>query len=461
MRTPRDYQVAAAAHLAKHHRCNLWAGMGTGKTGSTLLALAAMRDFFGEAGQTLVLAPKRVAQHTWPAELREWPTLRGLTVSAALGDAETRRAALKDNADIVTINYENLPWLVEFYGTKWPFRRVIADESTRLKGFRLAQGTKRARALGKVAHKKVDRWVNLTGTPRPNGLVDLWGQQWFVDAGTRLGLTFGAFERRWFHRVQKGDSPHAFSLEPFAHSQAEIEERLADVTLTIRAEDWLDLPPLVENVIEVELPASAAVHYRNLERKLYTLLANGEEITAANGAALSSKCMQLANGAVIMTEGSNAIVHDAKLEALDSVIEEANGMPVLVAYNFVADRERILARYPNAELLGNDPTVIDRWNEGRVPLLLAHPQSAGHGLNLQHGGNILAFFGLTWNLEHHDQIIERIGPTRQAQAGLNRGTFVHYLVAANTVDVLALERLRTKASAQSLFLRALGARLGG
>lgn len=452
---PRDYQQAIIEHIALHERCNVWAGMGTGKTSSTLTALDAL-TLLDDPFPALVLAPLRVAQSTWPSEVSKWAHLAGLKVRAAVGETNARVAALHAGADLVATNYEQVPWLVDHWGDRWPYKTVIADESTRLKSFRLRQGGVRAQALGKVAHKHVRRWVNLTGTPAPNGLLDLWGQSWFLDAGQRLGRTFNAFENRWFASKQVGASPHARQLTALPGAQAEIEQRLADLTITVRASDFLDLPPLVENVIEVELPPSARRHYRELEREMFTVLAGGTEVEAFNAAAKTMKCLQAANGALYVDDqGTWKELHDAKIDALASVVEEAAGNPVLVAYHFKSDLARLQRAFPQARTLDADPRTIEAWNLGRIPLLLAHPASAGHGLNLQDGGNIIVFFSLNWNLEEHEQIIERIGPTRQAQAGYDRPVYVHRIVARDTVDELVLMRLQSKASVQQVLLEAM------
>jgi SNF2 family DNA or RNA helicase len=457
--TPRDYQQAIWRFICDHERCNVWAGMGTGKSVSTLTALDAL-TMTADPFPALVLAPLRVASSTWPGEVKKWSHLHGLRLRAATGsEAERSHLVHARGMDIVTINYDKLPWLVDHLGPLWPFRTVVADEATRLKSFRLKQGGVRAQALGKVAHKRVRRWVNLTGTPAPNGLRDLWGQQWFIDEGVRLGRTFGAFENRWFATKRRPGQAFGGEVVPQAHAQEQIEAALADCTITVRAQDFLDLPPLVENVIEVELPPGARRHYRELEREMFTTLAGGHEVEAFNAAALTMKCLQAANGALyIDDQGTWKELHDAKIEALKSVVEEAAGAPVLVAYHFKSDLARLQRAFPSGRTLDRSPGTIDDWNRGRVPILFAHPASAGHGLNLQDGGNILVFFGLWWNLEEHEQVIERIGPTRQAQSGYNRPVYVHRIVAQGTVDELVLARLKTKASVQSLLLEAMRGR---
>ena len=443
---PHAYQEDIIHWICEKKRCAVWASMGSGKSVSTLTALdrlTLVEDVF----PVLILAPLRVAKSTWTGEIDKWDHLSHLRVSVITGNAKERKAALDANADIFTMNYDNLVWLVSELGDAWPFKTVVADELTRLKSFRLRQGSKRAGALGKVAHSKVGRFIGLTGTPNPNGLQDLWGQTWFIDKGDRLGRTFSAFTDRWFAKGWDG-----FSLQPLPNAQKEIEERLRDVCVTISG---LPVEEPIHNPIYVELPRKARALYNDMEKHMFADLGEGG-IEAANAAARTMKCLQIANGAAYVDEDGNwEEVHDAKLDALDSVIEEANGAPVMVAYHFKSDLARLQRRYPKGRVLDAQSDTIRDWNAGRVPLLFAHPASAGHGLNLAEGGNILAFFSLNWNLEEHLQIIERIGPMRQAQAGLKRPVFVHYLMAKNTVDDMILERLRSKKTVQEVLLEAL------
>lgn len=453
---PRDYQQAIMQFIADHERCNIWAGMGTGKTVSTLTALQGLA-LVDDPFPALVIAPLRVASSTWPGEVEKWAHLNRLRIRAATGDVSQRTHLVHGRmSDIVTINYDKLPWLIDHLGDLWPFKTVIPDESTRLKGFRVKQGGKRAQALGKVAHKRVRRWINLTGTPAPNGLLDLWGQQWMVDAGQRLGRSFSAFEDRWFRTKRAPGQQFGGETTALEGAEEEIHALLRDCTITVRAQDFLDLPPLIENVIEVDLPPTAARHYRELQKEMFTVLAGGHEVEAFNAAAKTMKCLQAANGALYTDDqGTWSELHDAKIEALKSVVEEAAGAPVLVAYHFKSDLARLQRAFPAGRTLDADPKTIGQWNRGELQLLFAHPASAGHGLNLQDGGNIIVFFGLWWNLEEHEQIIERIGPTRQAQSGYNRPVFVHRIVARGTVDQLVLRRLQTKASVQQVLLEAM------
>lgn len=443
---PHDYQMPAMEWLYDLPRCALWMPMGGGKTVTTLTALDNL-SLIEDVYPMLVLAPLRVARSTWPDEVVKWDHLKHLRVSAITGTAMQRERAFAVEADIYTMNYDNLVWLSERVGDDWPFKTVVADEFTRLKSFRLRQGSKRARALGKIAHSHVSRFVGLTGTPGANGVKDLWGQTWFLDKGQRLGKTFSAFEERWFRKGWDG-----YSIEPMPHAQTEIENLLRDICLTV---EGLPVDEPIVNRLYVTLPNPVRVLYEELEKEMFVQIGE-HEVEGVNAAVRTMKCLQLANGAVYVNdEGAWEEVHDAKLQALDSVIEEANGANVLVAYNFKSDLSRLRKRYPKARVLDANPQTIKDWNAGKISLLLAHPASAGHGLNLAEGGNILAFFGLNWNLEEHMQIIERIGPMRQAQAGLDRPVFLHLIMATDTVDEMVAERLQSKRTVQEVLLEAM------
>lgn len=451
---PKKHQEFITIHIVQNKRCNVWAGMGTGKTASVLDALVKINEW-----PVLVVAPLRVAQSTWPDEVAKWDDFKHLKINFIGGNIYSRGKTLHNllevgqPAQIYTINYENIPWLVEYLGDNWPFTTIIADESTKLKGFRSRQGTKRAKALAKVAlgTNIVKRFINLTGTPSPNGIQDLWGQQFFIDAGARLGKTFTSFSDRWFRQ-----HPSGFGIMPFDHSQKEVEGLLKDVTISINAADYFDIKASIINNIYITLPPTARKLYKDMEKEMFMQLRE-HGVEAVSAAARTIKCLQLANGASYV--GDNAEqwleVHDEKIKALESIIEEAAGMPVLVAYNFRSDLDRLLKAFPKGRVLDKQRETIGDWNAGRIPMLFAHPSSAGHGINLQDGGNIITFFGHNWNLEEYQQIIERIGPTRQMQSGHNRAVFVHHIIAENTVDELILKRLETKRSVQDLLLEAM------
>ena len=447
--TPRPYQNLITGHMVEHQRCAIWAGMGLGKSVSTLTALDSL-FLAGEDAPALVLAPKRVALTTWPEECRKWSHLRQVNVMPIVGNEKERIAALKRDVPVFSCNYDNLVWLTDYFGERWPFKTIIADESTKLKSFRLKQGGKRAQALSRVAHSKASRFIELTGTPSPNGLLDLWGQMWFVDGGKRLGRTYSAFKERWFQQSFDG-----YGSVALPHAQAEIQEALRDICLTIDAADWFDLEAPIVNNIYVDLPIKARQLYNDMEKRMFMEL-EGHEVEAFGAAARTIKCLQIANGAAYVDDKQTwREVHDEKIQALEDIIEESAGAPVLVAYHFKSDLARLQAAFPKGRVLDANPQTLREWNEGHIPILFAHPASAGHGLNLQDGGNTLVFFAHNWNLEERLQIIERIGPTRQKQAGHNRPVFIHNIIARDTVDEMVMERVETKREIQDILLAAM------
>lgn len=457
----RPWQPPMVEHIRNNPRCAVFAGMGSGKTLATAVALRDV-DLFDDA-PVLVLAPKRVANKTWPDELKAWKEFKHLEVSTIIGTETERFKALKADAQFFTMNYENLPWLVKHLGaSKWPFKTIVADESTKLKSYRTKQGGQRAQALGRVAWLPiVERFIELTGTPSPNGLIDLWGQLWFLDRGERLGKSFAAFEERWFQKPTRNST--FTSSRPVSWAQDQIQDRIRDLCLTVNPVDYMPagtIPEPIHNVIEVELPKKARGMYREMEREMF-LQIREHEIEAVHAASRTIKCLQLANGAIYLNEARTLWepIHDAKLEALDDIIEEASGTPVLVAYHFKTDLERLRRHLPHFAVFDDDPKTEDRWNEGRYPGMFIHPASGGHGSNLQWGGNIIAFYGLWWDLEQRLQVIERVGPLRQFQAGLNRTTFIHDIVAKDTVDEDVLLRHASKRSVQDILLESMKRKL--
>lgn len=450
--TPRPYQKLIIERIISQPRCAIFAGMGMGKTSSTLFAIEYLQTVEG-MGPALVLAPLRVAASTWPQEAAKWTNL-SLGVLPIVGDAKARQKAISTHSRVYSINYENIPWLIGALGGKWPFEMIVADESTRLKSFRLGGKTVRARALAQVAFRS-KRFVELTGTPAPNGLLDLWGQTWFIDRGERLGRSMGMYTAHYFRPRKVGRSPFAVQWEPMEWAQEAIQEKLADIAISLDAADYFPIDKPICTQIPVELPPDARAKYDRFQKDLYVEI-EGAEIEAVNAAALSCKCLQAASGVFYHGEEPCARpwveLHTAKIEALKSIIEEANGAPVLVAYHWKADAARITQAIPGAKLLDKNPDTIKRWNAGKIPVLLAHPASAGHGLNLQDGGNILVFFSLWWNLEYYQQIIERIGPTRQLQAGHPRPVFIYHIIAKDTLDETVLARMETKREVQDLLL---------
>jgi hypothetical protein len=450
--SPRPYQTIGAEWIAEHPRCALWAGMGMGKTVTTLNVLDAIHNLAGESEPTLILAPLRVARDTWPDEAGKWQHLAGFDIVPITGTAAERKAALRRDAQVYTVNYENLPWLVDQLDGQWPFANVIADEATKLKSFRLKQGGVRAQALARFAHTpKVRRWVNLTGTPASNGLKDLWGQTWFLDAGVRLGRTYGSFEERFFRPVRNADG--YFDWLPTSYTQDHIQAQLQDICLTLDPADWFDIEAPIVNRVSVTLPAKARAKYREMEREFFTQI-DGADIEAVSAASKSQKCLMMASGTVYTDSEKKvwAEIHDEKLAALESVLNEAGGMPVLCAHWWVPDRERILKAFPKAVDLATREGMA-AFKAGKSPLGVAHPQSLGHGIDgLQDITNIVCFYSAWWGLETHDQIIERVGPVRQMQSGHNRPVFIHYLTAEGTLDEVVLERYSSKRQVQDLLL---------
>lgn len=462
---PRDYQKLIIEHRLSLPRAATFAGMGLGKTVSELTAFDMELVCGRETMPQLVVAPLRVAEFTWPEEAAKWEHLRNIEVQPILGEAGERKAALRNtNASVFTVNYENIPWLIEHLNGKWPFGRVTGDESTKLKGFRLRQGTKRAQALARVAHTRCTGWHNLTGTPSPNGLQDLWGQVWFLDGGVRLGRTFEAFRNRWFQKSFDG-----FSIEPLPHAQDEIQERIKDICLSLNAADYFDIDLPIENTIFIDLPAKARQLYDDMEKRMFMEI-ESHEVEAFNAASRTMKCLQIANGAAYIdiaadTDASPKSrewreVHDQKLQALEEVVEEASGMPVLVAYTFRSDLARLKAAFPRGlDLSTNDGLRAAKKGQGRV--WFAHPASLGHGVDgLQEHCNIICFFGHDWNLETYMQIIERIGPTRQIQSGFDRPVFIHHLVARDTIEEDVMLRMQSKRAVQDILLEAMKRRKG-
>lgn len=470
---PRPYQELIRTFGLNHDRFNLFASPGTGKT-SAGLDLFESRRLMGEAHRLLVLAPKRVAVSTWPNEIPKWRESFGhLKAAAAVGTVDQRLAALRANADVTSTNYDNIPWLLEQYGDEWPFDMVFADESTRLKGLRVSlqrrrrndgtwgeefltgQGASRARALAEIAHKKVRFWVNATGSPAPNGLKDLWGPQWFVDAGRRLGNSFSAFESRWFRHVPGADGYS--SIEPLPYAEREIQALMRRCSITVDARDWFPLEDVIERNIYVDLPPAARRHYREMEKDFFTDIGN-VEVEVFNAGSKVNKCLQIANGALIhdTERGAWVKVHDEKLAALESIVEETNGENLLVTYQFKADRDRILKAFPKARFLDDNPKTVQDFQQGKIRMLLCHPKSAGHGLDLQHNCRTLVDYSSGWDLECDEQVIERIGPTRQFQIGKKVSVFRYRIVARGTLEEHSvLPRLKHKMSVQDAIKAAM------
>lgn len=441
-----DYQDYATRFVLEHPYCGLILDMGLGKSVITLTALwELMLDSF-DLGRVLVIAPKRVAEDTWPKEIQKWDHLKGLTYSLVMGTEKQRREALQKRAFLYIINRENVAWLVG--NTRWRFDGLVIDE---LSSFKSAKA-QRFRALKRV-RPLCKRVIGLTGTPAPNTLIDLWPQIYLLDMGKRLGRFITYYRERYF--VPDKRSQHmVYSYKLREGAEREIYERIGDICISMKATDHLRMPELVSSRVEVHMNKDEREQYERLRRDMVLKLGSGE-IDAVNAAALSGKLLQMASGAVYDSEGRALRIHDRKLDALEDLIEAANGKLLLVAYWYKHDLERILERF-DARVIDTEQDITD-WNAGRIPVALIHPASAGHGLNLQAGGNTIVWFSLTWSLELYQQLNARLW--RQGQAAST--VIVQHIIAAGTHDedvMLALERKNT---GQSALIEAVKARMGG
>lgn len=434
--------------------CALWVDMGLGKTVIVLTAILEL-TFQLEVDKVLVIAPLRVARKTWSDEIKIWAHTQGLTVSIIIGTAKERRAAIKCDADIYCINRENTQWLVDehVHGQKqvqrWIWDTVVIDESSSFK----SRQAKRWQKLRKV-RQLFNLCIELTGTPRPNGLMDLWAQIYLIDRGERLGKTLTAFRNRWF------DPPgyNQFKWRPKGFAEDEIMERLSDICLALREEDYLELPPIMRNYIPAYLTPKQREKYELLERD-YVVEINEKDITAVNAGVLAGKLLQLANGAVYTTAPAWEAFHDGKIEVLLEVLEQLDG-PIMVCYNFKSDLTRIQAALTKAKInwdLLSDTASEDRWNEGVTDTLLLHPASAGHGLNLHFSGseNII-WFGLNWSLELYQQANARLAGGHRRE---NRNLVIHHIVTEDTLDEDVIDALSIKEGGQERLLNAMRKRV--
>ena len=441
---PHDYQKRAVSFIREHEAAGLFLEMGLGKTVITLTAIDELMNDSFEVSRVLVIAPLRVAEDTWSRESNKWDHLKHLKISKILGSAADRIRALKVQADIYVINRENVVWLVEYLEEnrmKWPFDMVVIDE---LSSFKNNQA-KRFKALRRM-RPAIDRIVGLTGTPAANSLMDLWAEMYLLDRGERLGRTLTAYRGNWF-RPGYGNGYVTYKWEPRRGALEAITERIADITVSMKAEDYLTLPDKVESTIEVSLDEKGLKAYKEMEKESLIEL-EGEEIAALDAAAVMSKLLQMANGVIYDEAHNPRHIHEAKLDALGEILEAAES-PVLVYYNFQADKDAILSRFHDARLLENDST-IEEWNKGKIKILLAHPASAGYGLNLQDGGHIMAWYGLPWSLEQYLQAVARL--QRQGQ---KYPVMVYHLIAKGTVDEQVVASLSKKDMTQSALISIL------
>lgn len=445
---PHDYQTYATEFIEEHPVAAVLLDMGLGKSVITLTAIKNLCLDTFEVQKILVIAPLRVARDTWKAELEKWEHLRCIKYSVAVGTEAERKAALQKPANLYIINRENVGWLIEQSGLPFDYDMVVIDE---LSSFKSHQA-KRFRSLMKV-RPTVKRMVGLTGTPSSNGLMDLWAEFRLLDMGKRLGR-FITHYRDEFFRPDKRNGQVIFSYKPKDGAEEEIYRRISDITISMKSTDFLQMPECVINEVEVSLSDKEMKMYNGLKKDLVLAIAN-KEIDAVNAGALSNKLSQMANGAVYDEDKNYIEIHDRKLDALEDLIEQSNGKPVLVAYWFKHDLERIKKRFTVREIK-TSKDIVD-WNNGSIPVAVIHPASAGHGLNIQEGGSTLIWFGLTWSLELYLQTNARLW--RQGQK--SKTVVIHHIITKGTTDEQIMKALRTKETTQDALMEAVKAEIGG
>ena len=442
---PHEYQAFATNFILEHPIAAILLDMGLGKSVITLTAIEELMHDRFEVSRVLVIAPLRVATNTWPSEIKKWDHLKDITYSVAVGTEAQRKAALAEKADIYIINRENVQWLIEKSGIPFDFDMVVIDE---LSSFKSNQA-KRFKSLVKM-RPRVKRIVGLTGTPSSNGLMDLWAEFRLLDMGERLGRYIGQYRRAYF-MPDKRNGDIIYSYKPLPGAEEAIYKRIGDITISMRSKDYLKMPKCVINEVPVWMETHQSELYEQLKQEMVISL-KGSEINAANAAALSGKLLQMANGAVYDGMGEPFFIHDGKLNALEDLIEGANGKPVLIAYWYKHDLDRIKARFGVREIKA-DRDITD-WNAGNIPVAVIHPASAGHGLNLQAGGSTLIWFGLTWSLELYQQTNARLW--RQGQTDT---VVIHHIITKDTIDEDVMTSLRKKERTQSSLINAVKARL--
>ena len=449
---PHAYQQHCIEQILRIKKLGLFLDMGLGKTVVTLTAVRALKYDRFLVRKVLVIAPKKVAEGTWTKEKDKWDHTKILRVSPVLGSQAKRIRALNTPADIYIINRENVCWLVDHYRNDWPFDMVVVDESSSFK----SHNAKRFKALASMG-SHIERMVELTGTPSPNGLDDLWAQIYLLDGGERLGKRYTHFRERYFQPDKRGADGMVYSYEAKPGTEQAILDKISDICISMKADDYLQLPDVTYHQIPVELDAKAGKAYRDMERKMVLELPDSEEISVTSAAALSNKLLQLANGALYDDDHGVHEIHGCKLEAFLELVESLQGKPALVFYNFQHDRTRILAALGKTRLRVRELKTTkdeDDWNSGQVDILLAHPASSAYGLNLQQGGNHVIWFGLTWNYELYTQANKRLH--RQGQ---REKVIIHHLVCSGTRDEDVMKALEMKDDVQNWVMRSLKARI--
>lgn len=441
---PHNYQAYSTDFIINHKAAGLFLEQGLGKTVITLTAIWILLYDYFDATKVLVIAPLRVARDTWSRECEKWEHLRGLSISKVLGSERERKMALYQKADIYVINRENVEWLIK--NKEWDFDTVIIDELSSFK----SPSSKRFRALKKVRHK-IKRIVGLTGTPAPNGLLDIWSQIYLLDGGERLGRTYSGYRSRYFHpqKYVNGGIPTDYQINEDAEEK--IYEKISDICISMKALEYLKMPECIFNKVPIELDEKEMKLYRQLERDLLLPL-DDSEVDAVNAAVLSNKLLQMAGGAVYDEFGDVKTIHDKKLDALEDLIEAANGKPVLVYYGFKHERDRIKNRFDVGEI--NTSEDIAKWNRGEMQIALCHPASTGHGLNLQDGGCTIIWFSMTWSLELYQQANARLWRQGQKQT-----VVIHHIIAKNTIDERVMIALENKDTSQAALIEAVRAQI--
>lgn len=448
---PHDYQKYATQFIKKNPIAALLLDMGLGKTIITLTAIHDLMFDSFEVQKVLIIAPLRVARDTWSAEIEKWEHLKNLTYSVSVGTVEERISALKQKADIYIINRENIQWLVEESGIPFDYQMIVIDELSSFKNHQ----TKRFKALMKV-RPKAKRIVGLTGTPSSNGLMDLYAEFRLLDMGERLGRFIGQFRNTYF-QPDKRNGMIVYSYKPLPYAEDAIYEKISDITISMRAVDHLNMPELIMSEYCVEMSAEEKEKYMELKKELILELPDSE-VTAANAASLSNKLSQMANGAIYDDEKNIISIHDRKLDALEDIIEAANGKTILVAYWFKHDLERIKERLHRLHIpfsTMDKSDSIKKWNNGELPVALIHPASAGHGLNLQSGGSCLVWFGLTWSLEFYQQTNARLWRQGQKSATV----VIQHIITKGTVDERIMKALQDKNETQTALMEAVKAEI--
>lgn len=449
---PHKYQLTAINHVINVPKCGLFLDMGLGKTVSTLTAIKELKYNRFQVNKVLIIAPKKVAEGTWSKEKDKWNHTKDFRVSLVLGSQQKRIKALSVNADLYIINRENIPWLVDYLRNDWYFDTVVIDESSSFKNSR----SKRFKAL-KMVLPKINRLIELTGTPSPNGVEDLWAQIYLLDQGTRLEKYITHFRAKYMDPNKRNRS-QIFDYKIKDGVYDSIINKISDICISMKSEDYLELPDLSYNEIPVILNDKARRDYDKMERDFVLELEGAEdEITAVNAAALSNKLLQISNGAVYDSSGVYTEVHDAKIDSFLELVERLQGKSLLVFYNFQHDRDRIKKALEKSDLVVKELKTTqdeDDWNAGKIDILLTHPASAAYGLNLQEGGNHVCWFGLSWNLEHYQQANKRLH--RQGQ---KEKVIIHHLVTQGTRDEDVMRALDNKAGVQEEIMQSLKARI--